>query len=191
MWRIHKEHLDHISEKGGVTKGRSVTVHPTLLSWCIAFLARTSASTYEEVRRVLKLPSISYIYQKTAEIISTMAKKAYAININTDTIREMGERADHEGWSAARSTGMLAQDLANISPGVEHKYVRRRIVEGNEPHRIGILTLLHQSMAQQVRDEVTDDSKVPSNNSIIDDLRLAHKHLVFKWKSIDPKTTYS
>ena len=41
LWRVHKEHLDHVSEKGGVTKGRSVAVHPTLLNWCIAFLART------------------------------------------------------------------------------------------------------------------------------------------------------
>ena len=92
LWRIHKEHLDCVAEKGGTTKGRSVRVHPTLLNWCIAFLARTSASVYKEVRRVMKLPSISYVYRKTAEMISTMADKAYAINV--DTIREMGERAD-------------------------------------------------------------------------------------------------
>ena len=184
LWRIHKEHLDRVSEKGGTTKGRSVRVHPTLLNWCIAFLARTSASVYEEVRRVMKLPSISYVYRKTAEMISTMTDKAYAINI--DTIHEMGERANREGWSAAQRTGMLAQDSANISPGVEFDYMRRRIVGGDETHRIGSLTLLFQSMAQQVRDEITDDSEAPSNNSIMDELRLAHEHLVFKWTSIDP-----
>ena len=75
-------------------------MHPTLLNWCIAFLARTSASVYEEVRRVMKLPSISYVYRKTAKMISTMADKAYAINV--DTIREMGERADRESWSAIK-----------------------------------------------------------------------------------------
>ena len=185
LWRIHKEHLDCVAEKGGTTKGRSVRVHPTLLNWCIAFLARTSASVYEEVRRVMKLPSISYVYRKTAEMISTMADKAYAINV--DTIREMGERADRESWSAAQRTGMLAQDSANISPGVEFDYVRRRIVGGDETHRIGSLTLLFQSMAQQVRDEITDDGETPSSNSIMDELRLAHEHLVFKWTSIDPK----
>ena len=189
LWRIHKEHLDSVAEKGGTTKGRSVRVHPTLLNWCIAFLARTSASVYEEVRRVMKLPSVSYVYRKTAEMISTMADKAYAINI--DTVREMGERADREGWSAAQRTGMLAQDSANISPGVEHDYVRRRIVGGDESHRIGSLTLLYQSMAQQVRDEVSDGSEAPSNNSIMDELRLAHEHLVFKWTSIDPNTKCS
>ena len=134
----------------------------------------------------MKLPSISYVYQKTAEMISTMADKAYAININT--LRKMGERSGLEGWRAAQRTGMLAQDSASISPGVEHDYVRRSIVGGDESHRIGSLTLLYQSMAQQVRDKVSDGSKAPSNNSIMDDLRLAHKHLVFKWTYIDPKT---
>ena len=42
-------------------------------------------------------------------------------------------------------------------------------------------------MAQQVRDEITDDGETPSSNSIMDELRLAHEHLVFKWTSIDPK----
>ena len=42
-----------------------------------------------------------------------MADNAYAINI--DTIREMGERAVREGWSAAQYTGIIAYDLANIN----------------------------------------------------------------------------
>ena len=117
MWRIHKEHLDRVSEKGGTTKGRSVRVHPTLLNWCIAFLAQTFV--YKEVCRVLKLPSISYVYRKTAEMISTMDDKAYAINI--DTIREMGECAVREGWSAAQRTGMYAH------PGLGQYQSERRV----------------------------------------------------------------
>ena len=91
LWRIYKEHLNNVSEKGGATKGWGITMHPTLLIWCISFLALTSASVYEEVCRVMKLPSISYIYRNTVVTISTMADKAYAINIVA--IREMGERA--------------------------------------------------------------------------------------------------
>ena len=63
----------------------------------------------------------------------------------------------------------------------------RRIVGGNESHRIDRLTLLVQSMAQEVHEEITDDIKKLSNNSIMDKLRLAHEHLVFKWTSVDPK----
>ena len=42
-------------------------------------------------------------------------------------------------------------------------------------------------MAQEVHEEITDDIKKLSNNSIMDKLRLAHEHLVFKWTSVDPK----
>ena len=91
----------------------------------------------------MKLPSISYVYQKTTEMISTFNDKAYVINV--DTIREMGERVDREGLIAAQRTGMLVQDSVNISLGVEFDYVRQ--VGGDETHRIGSLTLLFQLMA--------------------------------------------
>ena len=42
-------------------------------------------------------------------------------------------------------------------------------------------------MMQQERDEITYDSEAPSNNLIVDELRLTHEHFVFKWTSIDPK----
>ena len=61
------------------------------------FLARTSSNVYEDVRRVMKLPHISYVYWKTTEMISTIEDKAYAIN--ADTIRELGKRATHKGWT--------------------------------------------------------------------------------------------
>lgn len=54
-----------------------------LLNWAISFLARTSSSVYNEVARVMPLPDISYIYHKTAEMVSTMGDEAYSINIDT------------------------------------------------------------------------------------------------------------
>ena len=97
MWWIHKDNLDTVFQNGGTGRGKNVPVHPTLLNWAIAFLARTSSSVYEEVRQVMKLPHISYVYRKTAEMILTMEDKAYAINI--DTIRELGKRATRKGWT--------------------------------------------------------------------------------------------
>ena len=63
-------------------------------------------------------------------MISTMADKAY--DINNDAIREMVERAVRENWSGARCTGMLTQDSASISSGVNRNYVYQHIVGGNE-----------------------------------------------------------
>ena len=91
-----------------------------------------------------------------------MADNAYPINI--DTIRETGECANREDWSAAQRTGMLAQDSANISSGVKYDYVRRRIVGGYESYGICTLTLIFQSMAQQVQEKIADGSIAPSNN---------------------------
>ena len=60
-------------------------------------------------------------------------------------------------------------------------------VGGNESHRIGSLTLLFQPMMQQVCEKITNNSEAPSKKTIMDKLRLAHKHLVFEWTSIDSK----
>ena len=106
-----------------------------LLQWAIAFLARTSASVYEEVRRVIKLPAISYVYRKTAEMVSTMADKAYAINI--DTIRCIGERAKRDKWTKHQRTGVLAQDSANVNAGIQHDYVSNTLV-GMDESPIGL-----------------------------------------------------
>ena len=60
------------------------------LNRAITCLAQISTSTYNEVRRVIKLPEISNIYYKTAEMISTMNDKVYALNI--DIIKGIGAR---------------------------------------------------------------------------------------------------
>ena len=133
-------------------------------------------------------------------MISAMEDKAYSINL--DIIREISERANQEGWTEHQRRGVLAQDSANISPGIEHDYVRTRLVGGDNSHGIGSLTSMYQAMAQKVRDlnkeelAVGDDgenhlTKNPSHNSIMDELRLAHEHLVFKWTSVDPKVKCS
>ena len=92
LWHVFREYIDDVHAQGGKVrgkKGKKVPVPPTILNWAIAFLAKTSASVYNEVQKVMKLPHISYIYKKTAEMVSTLGDKAYAINI--DTICEIGE----------------------------------------------------------------------------------------------------
>ena len=49
-------------------------------------------------------------------MISAMEDKAYSINL--DIIREISERANQEGWTEHQRRGVLAQDSANISPGL-------------------------------------------------------------------------
>ncbi|KAL7533595.1 hypothetical protein ACHAXR_005333 [Thalassiosira sp. AJA248-18] len=180
LWRYQRDRLNEeyenvTREKDGKSK-KKVRVHPMILQWAIvAFLARTSASVYGE----------------TAEMVSAMADKAYAINI--DTIRCIGERAKRDKWTKHQQTGVLAQDSANVNAGIQHDYVSNTLVGLDESHRLGNLTHMFQLMAQQVRDnreeEAEQDAEGSSKrpqNSIMDELKLAHEHLVFKWTSMDP-----
>jgi hypothetical protein len=41
------------------------------MNLAIAFLARTSASIYNEVAKIMMLPNISTVYRKMAELITT------------------------------------------------------------------------------------------------------------------------
>ncbi|KAL9182387.1 hypothetical protein ACHAXT_013039 [Thalassiosira profunda] len=196
VWRLHKQHLDQVHANGGKGRGKKAVVHPVLLNWAIAFLARTSASVYNEVAKVMQLPHISYIYRKTAELVSTMGDKAYAVNM--DTIRTIGARATKEGWTDHQRRGCLGQDSASLHTIIEHDYVSNTLVGGDESHRLGGLTHMFQLLAQEVRDAQEEEaesdgegSTARPHNSIMDELKLAKEHLVFKWTSIDPNVKCS
>lgn len=64
LWKIHRENLNQHFANGRQSK---VPVHPTLLNWAMAFLAKNSSTMYKEVQKIMKLPSISYVYKKMAE----------------------------------------------------------------------------------------------------------------------------
>ncbi len=155
LWHIHKQHIDEVWNNRKTKK--NARVHPTLLNWAIAFLARTSASVYNEVRKVMKLPHISYVYKKTAEMVSTMDDKAYAINF--DTVREMKARAEREKWTEHQRTGALAQDSMNISPTIEHDYVSNKLEGGDESHKLGDLTHMFQLLANQAKEANATDEE--------------------------------
>ena len=51
LWKVHAEHISNVSNDGGKHRGCKA-YHPMLMNWAIAFLARTSASTYNEVAKI-------------------------------------------------------------------------------------------------------------------------------------------
>ena len=56
-------------------------MHPLILSWAIGFLAKTSATIYKEVVRIMLLPDISHIYRKSVELVSRNSDKGYSLHI--------------------------------------------------------------------------------------------------------------
>ena len=107
-------------------------------------------------------------------MISTTEEKAYTINANT--IRELGKCATREWWADYQIIGVLAQDSANISPGIKHNYVRNWLVDGDEFHRIGSLTQMYQVMVHQVRDIREEEILVAGENASVEDVSEEMPH---------------
>jgi hypothetical protein len=95
LWWVHAEHISKVCNNGGKHQGHQ-SYHPMLMSWAIAFLSCTSASTYNEVAKIMMLPNISTVYRKTAEMITTKSDKAYCMHMNTTC--SISDRARCEHW---------------------------------------------------------------------------------------------
>ena len=167
LWLIHRDRINQHYEKskGGEKKGRRapVPVHPVILNWAIAFLARTSSTIYKEVAKIMLLPDISYVYRKTKELVSRSSDKAYSIHIAT--IRTIRERAKKEKWTQNQRTGCLANDSANINAGIKHDHVTNIFI-GQESHRIGKLSNMFYSMAQNVKNQTALDEPSQSDKNV-------------------------
>ena len=74
LWKIHLRHLLDVNKKG---KNRRTRFDPMLLKWAIALLAKTSHSVYEEVARVMQLPTLSYILRKNKDIVGEQGVSGY------------------------------------------------------------------------------------------------------------------
>ena len=166
LWELHRDHINHVWKNGGRSRHKKAPVHPTILNWAIAFLAKASVSVYKEVANIMQLPDISYIYRKTNELVSTTADRGYSLNLQT--IRTMGARATKDEWSANARRGVLAQDSCSLSAGIEHDHVTNRLIGGDETHRLGNLLNMFHLMAQQVRDVSSEEDEADAIDKVSD-----------------------
>lgn len=105
-WWVHAEHINKVSNDGRKRQGCQA-YHPMLMNWAIAFLARTSASTYNEVAKIMMLPNISTVYRKMAELITTKNDKAYCMHMNT--IHSISDHARCENWTSNQRIGAVSR----------------------------------------------------------------------------------
>jgi hypothetical protein len=124
-----------------------------LINCVIAFLARTSARTYNEVAKIMMLPNISTVYRKTAELVTTKNDKAYCMHMHT--IHSISDRARRENWTSHQQIGAIAQDSANINSGMEHDYVTNTLKGDDGSHNVAtsvVLKLRNKGMYNHVAD---------------------------------------
>jgi hypothetical protein len=133
LWKVHAEHISKVCGKGGKRQGCQ-SYHPVLMNWAAAFLSCTSASTYNEVAKIMMLPNISTVYRKMAEMITTKNDKAYCMHMNT--ICSISDHARCEHWTSHQRIGVIAQDSANINSGIKHDYVTYTLKGGDKLHSI-------------------------------------------------------
>ena len=149
------------------------------MNWAIAFLARTSSGTYNEVAKIFMLPHISTIYRKTAEIITTKNDEAYCLHMNT--IQSISDRAHHENWTSHQRIGAIAQDSDNINSGIEHDYICVKYTlkggGGDKSSCIAALLQMFNAMAQKVKDaQSSDDDERENSPSFPAQLHLGQPH---------------
>ena len=154
-----------------------------LMNWAIAFLACTSACTFNEVAKIKMLPNISTVYGKTAELIATKNDKAFCMHMNT--ICSISDRACRENWTSNQQIGAIAQDSANINSGIKHEYVTNTLKGGNKSHSVATFSRMFLALAQKVKDVECNEDEGVQQNAILDNLPLAQEHLVFKFSSIN------
>jgi hypothetical protein len=168
--------------------------HPMLINWAMAFLACTSSSTYNKVAKIMCLPHVSTVFRKTAKLITTKKDKAYCLHVNT--VQSISDRAHQEGWTSHQRVGAIAQDLANIDLGIEHNHIKNMLKGGDKSHSVATLLRMFKALGQKVKDAAVAEINVNKENdsnqhSIMENLKLAEGHLVFKFSSIDPRVKCS
>jgi hypothetical protein len=156
----HRTH-QQVYEFGRKGQGwQNSTYHPMLMNWAITFLARTSASTYNEVAKIMMLLRIRTIYRKTAEHITTKNDKAYCLHMNT--IQSISKRSHQESWTSHQRIGTIAQDSTNTNSGIEHDNVSNTLNGGNKSHSIATLSGMFCALAQKVKDTWCDEKIEPA-----------------------------
>jgi hypothetical protein len=151
LWKVHFESLKETHKKGGRTSGSRYD--PRLLNWAIGLLAKTSHSVYEDIQKVMQLPSRSYVMRKSAELVSTHGTKAHSMCLNTlATVAQRLTELGHVPGSNGRR-GCIAVDAANCLSGLEWDRIGHKMV-GTDP------TLCFEVVSKQFKAMAADAAMV-------------------------------
>jgi regulator of replication initiation timing len=185
MWKIHLRHLLQLYAAGG--NARKVKCVQLILDWSIVFLARTSKRIFNEVRKVMRLPSYSWVCKVSSERVSRTDSKAFSICIVT--LSEMRKQSEAENWSSTTKCGFLAADAAAITEGLQWNYTSNKLEGSCELQKYQQVTNKFHKMANQMNGDA--NATLTAESSIYENVALAKEHGCVKWTSIDPEKDIS
>ena len=65
---------DVLLSNRGISEGwqnKGLNVLPEMIGWSMEILAQTSVNNFQEMRKVMRLPNVSYVYKKSDKVISS------------------------------------------------------------------------------------------------------------------------
>jgi hypothetical protein len=141
VWKLHFEKMEEY-RKAGFKKTSSIRFDPLLLQFAMGLLSKTSHSTYEQLSKVMVLPSRSYVSRRGYDIdlsplpltmsfpsnMQLIRKRKKMVGGNkicsrgvcVATIKSMRELARRHGWvkGSNERLGSLSFDSMKIRSGV-------------------------------------------------------------------------
>ena len=178
MWKVMFHRLLQVYRNGGKTKGLNVA--PEMMSWSMELLARTSVNNYQEARRVMRLPALSYVYEKSGELISSANQRAFSLCIQT--CQTVMKRAENENWAANARLVATALDSAGVSSGVQWDYKLKKMVGQCEGHKLQPLTSKFNLMANKLKAAKEEDDAAKENEDGTDTTGQDNVSSLFDWR---------
>ena len=178
MWKVMFHRLLQVYRNGGKTKGLNVA--PEMMSWSMELLARTSVNNYQEVRKVMRLPALSYVYEKSGELISSANQRAFSLCIQT--CQTVMKRAENEDWAANTRLVTTALDSAGVSSGVQWDYKLKKMVGQCEGHKLQPLTSKFNLMANKLKAAKEADDAAKENEDGTDTIGQDNVSSLFDWR---------
>ena len=86
LWKIHHEHLTSVAQSD--RKDRRTRFDPVIMHWAISLLAKTSKLVYNDISKVVKLPSSGWVMKKTKDLVGKQGITD-ELGINVYTIQTM------------------------------------------------------------------------------------------------------
>ena len=114
-------------------------------------------------------------------MVSRNVDKVFALC--TVSMKAISEMANNDGWSDNARNGVISFDSCSLNIGIDHDHVTNAIVEGDKSRHISSLSQMFEVLANKANstaENLKADPGDAKSDSIIDELKLAQEHLVFK-----------
>eukprot|EP00978_Attheya_sp_CCMP212_P043071 scaffold274581_cov57-Attheya_sp.AAC.4 len=167
-------------KRGGEVRG--VPVDPLLLDFCIMYLKKRGWNSYNNIAKPLKLPAVSYVQKKANEMASSASARKHFVHASTITCIDKDlENSEHRAGSNAR-LGSLAYDSYELREGFKWNHTKLKYIGGDDDE----ISSRYSIVERKFREYADRASNNDLEGAILDSVRLAKHHMVWKWTSWAP-----